>query len=81
MIDVTQLSRAALENIVRLLVDRLYLDLNPPDCPAELEDCEVYNPEKPWHVDDLEFIADLLTSAELTPEFLGDAPSPPEDAA
>jgi len=80
MKDVSQLSRGSLENIVGQIVDRLFLDLNPLDCPPELLDCDVYNPAKECDIDDLEFIADLLAAEELAPEHLGDEPSPPKPA-
>jgi hypothetical protein len=74
--DVTHLSQHILQDIVAQIVDRLFLDLNPPGCPAQLRDSDVYNPDKDWQLDDLEFIADLLHAAELAPEVLGDEPRP-----
>lgn len=41
MLDVTHLPLPVLQDIVGQIVDRLYLDLNPLDCPAELRDCDV----------------------------------------
>ena len=76
MKDVSQLSRRSLENIVAQIVGRLFLDINPPGCPPELRDCDVYNPDKEWDIDDLGVIADLLTAEDLAPEHLGDEPSP-----
>jgi hypothetical protein len=76
MRDVRQLSRLALENLAFQLVDRLFLDIDPPGCPAELRGREVYNPDKEWDLDSLDFIADLLRDEELAPEFLGDEPPP-----
>jgi hypothetical protein len=46
MKDISQLSRAALEDTLGQIVDRLFLDINPVDCPAELRDQEVYNPRQ-----------------------------------
>lgn len=77
MLDVTHLPLPVLQDIVGQIVDRLYLDLNPVDCPAELRDCDVYNPDKDWQIDDLDFIAELLHAADLAPEVLGDEPQPP----
>jgi hypothetical protein len=76
MYDVTHLPLHTLQDIVGQIVDRLFLDLNPPRCPAELRDCDVYNPDKDWQLDDLEFISELLHAAELAPEVLGDKPLP-----
>jgi hypothetical protein len=80
MRDVRQLSRLALENLAGQIVDRLFLDVDPPGCPAEFRDREVYNPDKDCDLDSLEFIADLLRDEELAPEFLGDEPPPGDDA-
>jgi hypothetical protein len=80
MKDVSQLSRRSLENIVGQIVDRLFLDINPPGCPPERRDCDVYNPAKEWDIDDLEVIADLLAAEDLAPEQLGDEPAPPAAA-
>lgn len=74
MKSISDTSPDALAEIVRLIVDRLYLDFNPPACPPELCDREVYNPDKEWDIDDLAFVAELLQGEELIPEFLGDAP-------
>jgi hypothetical protein len=77
MNDVSSLARAALEDALGLIVDRLFLDLNPLDCPAELHDQDVYNPGKEWDIDDLDFIAQVLRTAGLAPDRLGDEPSSP----
>ena len=75
MNDVSRLSRAALEDTLAQIVDRLFLDLNPLDCRAELRDQDVYNPEKEVDIEDLDFIADLLRTAGLAPNRLGDEPA------
>jgi hypothetical protein len=72
MNDVSRLSRAALEDTLAQIVDRLFLDLNPLDCPAELRDQDLYNPEKEVDIDDLDVIAELLRTAGLAPDRLGD---------
>jgi hypothetical protein len=74
MRDITRVSRHALEEIVRQTIDRLYLDINPPGCPRERRDHELYNPDKDWDIDDLAFIAELLRAEDLAPEFVGDEP-------
>jgi hypothetical protein len=74
MNSISETPRDALADIVQRIVDRLYLDLNPPGCPAELCDREVYNPDKVWDPDDLAFVAELLQAEDLIPEFLGDVP-------
>ncbi|HVR12061.1 MAG TPA: hypothetical protein VMW75_28720 [Thermoanaerobaculia bacterium] len=74
MIDASQLSRAVLEDALGQIADRLFLDINPVGCPAELRDQDVYNPDKDWDIDDLEFIAGLLRTAGLAPDRLGDQP-------
>ena len=74
MNDVSRLSRPVLEDALGQIVDRLFLDLNPLDCPPELRDQDLYNPEKEWDIDDLEFIAELLRTAGLAPDRLGDKP-------
>lgn len=75
MNDVSRLSRATLEDTLAQIVDRLFLDLNPLDCPAGLRDRDVYNPEKEVDIDDLDVIADLLRTAGLAPDRLGDEPA------
>ncbi len=43
----SELSRRELIEIVAGIRDRMYLDINPPDCPDEsLRDAEVWNPDK-----------------------------------
>jgi hypothetical protein len=80
MKDVSQLSRRSLENIVAQIVGRLFLDINPPGCPPERRDCDVYNPDKEWDIEDLEGIAELLAAEDLAPKHLGDEPGPPAAA-
>ena len=75
MNDVSKLTREALEDTLGQIVDRLFLDLNPLDCPAEVRDQDLYNPEKEWDIDDLDFIAGLLRTAGLAPDRLGDEPA------
>ena len=75
MNDVSKLTREALEDTLGQIVDRLFLDLNPLDCPAELRDQDLYNPEKEWDIEDLDFIAALLRTAGLAPDRLGDQPA------
>jgi hypothetical protein len=75
MKDIAHASRDALEDLVQLIVDRLFLDINPLGCPPQLCDQEVYNPDKDWDIDDLAYIAELLQAGDLAPEFLGDAPA------
>ena len=75
MNDVSKLTREALEDTLAQIVDRLFLDLNPLDCPAELLDRDVYNPAKEWDIDDLDVIAELLRTAGLAPDRLGDEPT------
>ena len=75
MNDVSKLTREALEDTLAQIVDRLFLDLNPLDCPAELLDRDVYNPEKEVDIDDLDVIAELLRTAGLAPDRLGDEPA------
>jgi hypothetical protein len=77
MNDVSRLSRAALEDTLAQIVDRLFLDLNLLDCPAELRDQDIYNPDKEVDIDDLDFIAALLRTAGLAPDRLGDEPASP----
>ncbi len=67
MKNLSRLTRAVLEDALGQIVDRLFLDINPLDCPAELRDQEIYNPEKDWDLDDLDFIAGLLRTAGLAP--------------
>jgi hypothetical protein len=75
MNDVSKLTREALEDTLAQIVDRLFLDLNPLDCPTEMLDRDIYNPAKEWDIDDLDVIADLLRAAGLAPDRLGDAPA------
>ena len=74
MKNLSRVSRDTLEQIVQQVIDRLYLDINPPGCPRKLRDCEIYNPDKFWNIDDLAFIAELLQAEGLAPEFLDDVP-------
>jgi hypothetical protein len=75
MNDVSKLTREALEDTLAQIVDRLFLDLNPLDCPAEMLDRDIYNPAKEWDIDDLDVIAELLRTAGLAPDRLGDEPT------
>jgi len=79
MKHVSQLSRRALEDALGQIIDRLFLDANTPDCPPRLRGQEVYDPDKEWSADDLEFIGGLLSTFGLAPGRLGDGPARRED--